>query len=89
MIESVNFIVILTSASYLDVVMNFMALAVISEFDDAFYEALGADEKKKIIEEPAFEDLYKITRTSSRNAKETKRNAITDDTIPRNLEAKP
>jgi hypothetical protein len=68
-VEIVNFIVILTSQSYLDIVMNFMALAVIAEFDDAFYSALGSEKNKKIIEDPAFEDLYKITRTSSTKAK--------------------
>ena len=45
-VEIVNFIVILTSQSYLDIVMNFMALAVIAEFDDAFYSALGSEKNK-------------------------------------------
>lgn len=49
--------------------MNFMALAVIAEFDDAFYSALGSEQNKQIVEDPAFEDLYKITRTSSIRAK--------------------
>ena len=40
-IEFVNFIVILTSSTYLEVVMNFTALSIISEFDDAFYLAIG------------------------------------------------
>ena len=45
--------------------MNFMALAVISEFDDAFYSALGEDPMKDIIANAAYDDLYKITRTST------------------------
>lgn len=49
--------------------MNFMALAIIAEFDDAFYSALGNEQNKKILEEAAFEDLYKITRTSSHTVK--------------------
>lgn len=40
-IETVNFIVIMTSDTFLSVVMNFMALAIISEFDNAFYAGLG------------------------------------------------
>ena len=32
----------------LEVVMNFMALAVIAEFDDTFYLALGSDENKAL-----------------------------------------
>lgn len=77
-IELVNFIVILTSATYLDVVMNFMALAVIAEFDDKFFDALGNDGIKAVIDDPAYEDLYKITRTSSRNCSEG--NVLEDDT---------
>lgn len=42
-VETVNFIAIMSCYTILDVVMNFMALAVISEFDDAFYGALGND----------------------------------------------
>jgi hypothetical protein len=82
--EIVNVIVILTSTNYLDVVMNFLALAVISEFDDAFYQALGASEKKWIIEQnDEYEDLYKITRTSSHSARFNKKNLLVDDdTVP-------
>jgi hypothetical protein len=69
--------------------MNFMALAVISEFDNAFYESLGADSHKEIIENPEFEDLYMITRTSSRNALETERNLLVDDTVPEAMENAP
>jgi len=70
--------------------MNFLALAVISEFDDKFYDALGADINKSIVEDAgSYEDLYKITRTTSRNAVESNRNALSDDTIPRNMNNKP
>ena len=50
-IEFVNFIVILSSNNYIDIIQNFMALAIISEFDNAFYSALGADPKKECIED--------------------------------------
>lgn len=80
MIEIVNFIVILTSTNYLDVVMNFMALAVIAEFDDKFFDALGDDDIKGMIDDPNYDDLYKITRTSSRNC--SRNNQIDDDTLP-------
>jgi len=39
-VEIVNVLAIMTSTQVLDVVMNFLALVVISEFDDFFYEAL-------------------------------------------------
>lgn len=53
-IESVNFVVIMTSNSFLSVVMNFMALAVISEFDNAFYSGLGNDKNKQCLEDQEF-----------------------------------
>ena len=76
---------ILTSETYLDVVMNFMALAVISEFDDAFYGALGEDPIKDILTNAAYDDLYTITRTSSSGAAENEDNILEDDTVPENL----
>jgi hypothetical protein len=36
-IEMVNFLSILSSYAVLDIVMNFLALVVISDFDDFFY----------------------------------------------------
>lgn len=86
-IEVVNFIMILTTQTYLDVVMNFMALLIISEFDDSFYSALGKTPVKEIIETPEnYEDLYKITRTSCRFASATDENKNEDDTVPASME---
>jgi len=39
--EIVNVIVIITSPDILTVVMNFLALVIISECDEAFYHSLG------------------------------------------------
>ena len=57
-----------------------MALAVIAEFDDKFFDALGDDDIKGMIDDPNYDDLYKITRTSSRNC--SMNNQIVDDTLP-------
>ena len=48
-VEVVNFFAILTSNTIFECVLNFMALAIISEFDDAFYSALGEDKLKELI----------------------------------------
>jgi hypothetical protein len=53
-VECVNFMAILTSSTVNDVMMNFMALAVIAEFDDFFYGALGNDPNKEILNDPAY-----------------------------------
>jgi len=58
--------------------MNFMALAVIAEFDDKFFDALGNDELKNMIDDPNFDDLYKITRTCSKNC--SNNDVLEDDT---------
>jgi hypothetical protein len=77
-IEIISFVVILTSPTYLDVVMNFVALAVIAEFDDKFFDALGDDELKRMINDANYDDLYKITGTSSKNCSD--KNKMKDDT---------
>lgn len=65
-VETVNFLAILNAVTVLDIVMNFMALAVISEFDDTFYEALGdEDYGKKLLKDETFEGLLEITKTTS------------------------
>lgn len=82
-IELVNFVVIMSSTTYLDVVMNFMALYIISEFDDAFYAAIGKISVKEIVSSPDnFEDLYKVCRTTSRDCPTNDANATEDDTYP-------
>lgn len=86
-IEVVNFFIILTSATFLEVVMNFMALAIISEFDNAFYDSLGDDENKKLVEDPSFEHLYEITRTTSKfchpwDSNNLNNNMLKDEFIP-------
>jgi len=39
-IEVVNFLVILCNNSILDIVMDFIALAIIAEFDNFYYDSL-------------------------------------------------
>lgn len=47
-----------------------MALAVISEFDDAFYDALGDDVNKEVIDESeTSEPMFLVTRTTSKMAR--------------------
>jgi len=81
-IEIVNFIVILQASTYLEIVMNFLALAIIANFDNAFYNALGFEKMKFILTNPAFKDLYTIKRTTSRNAFKNEENLLDDPTVP-------
>jgi hypothetical protein len=68
-VELVNVLAIMTSTQVLDVVMNFLALVVISEFDDFFYAALGnKEEAKAFLTDPCYGELLMIERTTSRRA---------------------
>lgn len=66
-VEVVNFIAIMSSQEITSVVMNFLALVVISEFDDFFYQALNSEDNI-YLSEPGFADIFKIERTTSRRA---------------------
>lgn len=87
-IEMVNIACILTANSILDVVMNFMALAIIADFDDVFYTALGEDDNKVIVSgNSAFEHIYMIQKTSSRDAAATNpKNQLIDDCHPKAID---
>ena len=39
-VELVNFLALITNETVLDIVMNFLALVVIADFDDFFYESV-------------------------------------------------
>lgn len=80
-VESVNFLTILTASTILDTVMNFMALSVIADFDNFFYGAIGGDDPMKdMITNSAYDDLFKICKTTSRNAKaKIPENELQDD----------
>lgn len=81
-VECVNFLAILTSFTVLDVVMNFMALAIIADFDNLFYGALGADPNKEVLTDPAYEEMFTQTRTTSKFARlEIEAHKLVDDTF--------
>ena len=74
LIEVVNLLTILQRNTVIDIVMNFMALAVIIDFDDFFFSALGKNFIKKIItdqqeDESNYKQLYMITKTTSKEAR--------------------
>lgn len=67
-IEFTNALLLLGQQNVLDVVTNFMVIAVIAQFDDFFYFGLGDDDLKELIDNPIFDVLYTIKRTTSKNA---------------------
>ena len=51
LVEAANFIILVTNYSVMDVIMNFLALVILSEFDDMFAKTASNDPIYKSIEE--------------------------------------
>lgn len=68
--ESINILAILYSTDVMSVVMNFLALVVISDFDDFFYSGLRNESWKDFLTGETYTELLMITRTTSYRAKE-------------------
>jgi hypothetical protein len=81
-IEASNMLVILTSSDELGVVMNFMALTVIAEFDDYIYASQGNNIIKEITVSSDYDYLYKIKTTTSIDASaEISSHLLVDETL--------
>ena len=69
-VEFVNFTALLTNFTIIDIIMNFLALVVIAEFDEYFFAAVKNDELADIITgEGAYENFLIIQRTTSSQAR--------------------
>jgi hypothetical protein len=67
--EIINFLVLISSKNVIDIVINFMGLVVITEFEDFLSESIRDENVKKMINRDEFRELLLvITRTSSRRA---------------------
>ena len=61
LVELTTILVILATNDPLDIVMNFMALVVISDFGTFFYSGLGTNSQwKEIITEDIYADMLKV-----------------------------
>ena len=49
LVELVNFAALLTNFTIMDVIMNFLALYVIAEFDEYFYSAVKDDPYVEVV----------------------------------------
>ena len=62
LVEAVNLAILLTNNTILDVIMNFLALVIISEFDDYFFLAVRTEPLCKLISDgemsrPGYEEI--------------------------------
>ena len=82
--EAVNLVILTTNHSMLDIIMNFLAIVVITEFDDAFFFIVQGEELAVLLTDGEFEyeqkdtgetkmitsdEIFKIETTTSNFAK--------------------
>ena len=68
-VELINVLALLTNTEVIDIVMDFLALVVISEFDDFFFNAIVNKDVTNVIEDKAYNQLLKWQITTSINAR--------------------
>ena len=60
-VETVNFAALLTNFTIIDIIMNFLALVVIAQFDEYFFDVVKTDPLANIVRgEDSYEDFLKI-----------------------------
>jgi len=64
--EIVNMLLINSSGTVMDIVMNFVALGAIAEFDDVIYDYIVGEKLKDLVDEGDNQVQLTIRRTSSR-----------------------
>ena len=64
--EITNICIIVTSILPVEVVMNFVAVTIISKFDDFVYESMRNENCKKLIEYKLAERILQIHHTTSK-----------------------
>jgi len=68
-VELVNLEIILTSQNPVDIVYNFIALAIIAEFDDFVYAALRNEPMKILVKREVTENVLIIRHTTSKKCR--------------------
>ena len=85
-VEFVSLFIILQSTSTQDIVFNFVAISVISDFDNFVYSSLRNEKLKELIQEDAAENLLPISFTTSCKAKTFKDGGQASDQVDENGE---
>ena len=60
LVECVNFMAIITNYEIIEIVMDFLALVVIAEFDDFFYETVSEYDIVEVIDAKIYESFLVI-----------------------------
>ena len=79
MVELVNICVILTSFDPIDIVFNFIALAIIAEFDNYVFESLRNESMKKLLDDTVNNRILVIRHTTSKRCREDELSDVMDE----------
>lgn len=69
LVETVNLLVILQSTTTQDIVFNFIAVAIISDFDNFVFNSLRNEPLKELVSEENGAKLMEVSFTTSSKAK--------------------
>lgn len=69
----------MTSITPTDIVYNFIALAVIAEFDDFVFQSLRSESMKKLIEPEVTEKVLVVRHTTSKKCKDHELSTVEDE----------
>ena len=78
-VEFVNIIIILTSFKPTNIVFNFIALAIIAEFDNFVYESLRNESMKKLLDNTVNDKILVIAHTTSKRCRDDELSTIPDE----------
>lgn len=78
-VEVSNLAVILAANDTISIVFNFIAVAIIAEFDNYVFDSMKNEVFKHIIEEKFTEKVFKITHTTSKKCKDAELSKVKDE----------
>lgn len=78
-IEMVNVLIILTSDTPTELVYNFIALAIIAEFDNFVYQSLKSESLKKLCSHEISQQILIIKHTTSKKCKDFELSDVLDE----------
>ena len=85
-VETVNMLVILQSDTTQDVVFNFIAVAIISDFDNFVFNSLRNEPLKQLVDEDTSERFMPVSFTSSPKARPFSKGGQPSDVMDENGE---
>lgn len=86
LVETVNMLVILQSTTTQDIVFNFIAVAIISDFDNFVFNSLRNEPLKELVSEENGAELMQISFTTSSKAKTFEQGGEASDMVNENGE---